>query len=266
MNYAYWNGKIVPSEEVRISPFDIGVLRGYGVFDVMRTENGKPFLWERHWKRFVRSAETLGLRIPVAAEEYRAILSELLTKNGFAQAGIRTVLTGGESASAFLPEGKESFFILVTPFASLDEKYFSYDRYFPQAKITQYIAAIRHADWRRDQDALEILFVRDGRALEASTSNFAIFQGDTLVVPKDGILLGITRELTLELARGLGFVVEERDLALEEVLRADEVMLTATNKYIVPVVQVDDSTIGSGKPGPNTKKLMEAMREFVEKY
>lgn len=273
--YAYWNGVILPADEIHISPFDLGVLRGYGVFDVMRTENGKPFLWERHWQRFEKSAQTLGLTLPVTMDEYHVILTDLLRKNNLNKVSIRTVLTGGTSESAFLPDGKETFMILITPFLAIDAKYhregaklvtLEYARDYPHAKITNYTAAISRANWRHEQEALEILFVRDGQALEASTSNFAIFQGDTLVAPKEGILLGVTRGLTLELARELGFKVEERDVMLEEVLRADEVLLTATNKYIVPVVHIDDTKIGDGRPGERTKKLMQAMQEFVEKY
>lgn len=273
--YAYWNGNIVPANEVHIDPFDLGFLRGYGVFDVMRTENGEPFLWERHWQRFVRSAETLGLSIPVTAEKYHEILEELLQKNNLGKVSIRTLLSGGPSESAFLPEGKETFLILITPFLAIDEKYYSegtklvtleYSRDYPHAKMTNYTAAISRAKWRQDQNALEILFIKNGLALEASTSNFGIVKNGKIVCPKDNILGGITRELTLELAREQGIEVEERDVTVEEVLNADEVFLTATNKYIVPVVEIDDTTIGDGQPSETTKKLMQAMREFVERY
>lgn len=273
--FGYWNGSIVPLEEISISPYDLGVLRGYGVFDVMRTENKKPFLLERHWDRFTNSAETLGLTIPVSKDEYIDILSDLIERNGFDQANIRTVLTGGMSSNAFVPEGNEAFFILIEPFAPLDNTYFSdgskvmtldFKRDFPRAKITQYITAIKNTNQKKKVGALEILYVRDGKALEASTSNYALFLGNTLVAPKDEILLGITRGLVLQLAQELGFQVDEREVSFEEVLGADEMFLTATNKYIVPVVQVDEHVIGSGKPGEKTKKLMQKLQEFIREY
>jgi branched-chain amino acid aminotransferase len=274
-HFGYWNGRIVPVNEIHIQPQDLGVLRGYGVFDVMRTENGKPFLLNKHWTRLENSATILDLKLPVSQEEYTDIISRLLKKNGFAQSSIRTVLTGGPSEDAFLPEGNESFFILITPFHGLNEQYYTdgakiitldFSRDFPQAKITQYVTAIKNAKRRKEADALEILYVRDGKVLEASTSNVAIFLSDILVTPKQDILLGITRDLTLQLAEENGFTVEEREVSWEELLRADEVLLTATNKYIVPVVQVDEHTVGDGKPGLRTKKLMQAMQEFVAKY
>lgn len=274
-SFGYWDGRIVPVGEIQIAPQDLGVLRGYGVFDVMRTENGKPFLLDKHWARLENSAATLGLKLPVSKDGYMDILRQLIEKNGFPQSSIRTVLTGGPSSDAFLPEGHETFFILVTPFHDLDERYFTegakvmtldFNRHLPQAKITQYVAAIKNAKRKREMDALEILYVRDGKALEASTSNFAIFFGDTLVTPKQDILLGITRDLTLRLARESGFAVEEREITWDEVLRADEMLLTATNKYIVPVVKVDEHVIGDGTPGARTKKLLQVMREFAAGY
>lgn len=273
--FGYWNGRVVPVEEIYIQPQDLGVLRGYGVFDVMRTENGKPFLLEKHWARLENSAATLELKLPLSQEEYTQVIRQLLEKNGFAQASIRTVLTGGPSEDSFLPEGRETFFILVSQFHGLDELYFrdgakvmtlDFSRHLPQAKITQYVAAIKNAKRKRERDALEILYVRGGKVLEASTSNFALFSGEILITPKQDILLGITRDLTLKLAREAGFFVEEREVSWEELLGADEVLLTATNKYIVPVVQVDEHVIGKGTPGVRTEKLMQAMREFVKNY
>lgn len=273
--FGYWKDSIVPVADIHINPFDIGVLRGYGVFDVMRTENGKPFLLDEHWARLEKSAGTLGLKLPLSKARYKEVLQELLQKNGFIQSSIRTVLTGGESEDAFLPAGKENFFILITPFHGLEDLCYTdgvkvmtleFHRDWPWAKITQYVTAIKQAERKRALHALEILYVRDGKVLEASTSNFAIFQGDVLVTPKDDILLGITRRLTLQLARELGFSIEEREVDFEEVRQADEMLLTATNKYIVPVVEVDDMIIGSGKPGERTQKLMAAMRNFAQSY
>ena len=274
-HYGYWNSAIVPLEEIHIHPQDLGVLRGYGVFDVMRTENRKPFLIEKHFTRLKHSAEILGLNIPISFDAYQDVIVQLIEKNNFEQSSIRTVLTGGPSTNAFIPEGKETFFILVTPFQGLDDGYFvngakimtlEHGRQYPQAKVTQYVAAIKNAHKKQQQGALEILYLQNGKALEASTSNFAIIKDGVLIAPAQEILLGITRDLTLCLAKEHGIPVDERDVLFEEVLSADEVLLMATNKYIVPVVRVDDCVIGDGKPGVQTKKLMQAMQEFILKY
>ena len=101
--------------------------------------------------------------------------------------------------------------------------------------------------------------------MEASTSNFFVFIGDKLITPKGNILKGITRNLVIKLAKK-EFEVEERELKTEELALVTEAFIAATNKDIVPVVQIDDLKIGDGKPGKNTKQLMELFAEFVRNY
>lgn len=272
--FGYWQEKILPVEDIMLSPYDLGILRGYGVFDVMRTENGKPFLLDWHWERFENSAKMLGLSIPITKDEYRSILQDLIQKNGFSQSSIRTVLTGGPSEDSLHPQGNETFFILVDQLKPLNEKYYTegvklmtldFGRHFPQAKITQHVAAIKHTKQKEEAGAYEILYIRNGKVLEASTSNVGLFIGDVLVTPKNDILLGITRRLIVQLAEELGFSIEEREVTQDELLKADEVFIMATNKYVVPVKQVDEHMIGNGNPGERTKKLLQAVREFSER-
>jgi len=100
--------------------------------------------------------------------------------------------------------------------------------------------------------------------LEATRSNFFIFRGDILVTPRRGILIGITRNVVLELARSK-FAVEERPILLEELALADEAFITSSSKEITPVVQIDDLIIGDGKPGRRTYELEQRFIEMVER-
>ncbi len=275
-NHCYFNGKIIPLSQARISPYDLGVLRGYGVFDVMRAQNNKPFLIADHWRRFLNSAKFLNLRVPINFADYQKIILKLLTLNGFKKSVIRTVLTGGESANAFGYEpGRETFFILIEKFVSLSEKIFQtgakiialdHARKIPEAKVTDYVEAIRNQIKKKKAGALEILYVKNGLVTECSTSNIGAFFGDKLVMPKDNILFGITRKLILKLAKQSGFRVVENSLALKSLLKADEVFLTATNKDIAPIVKIDGWKIGTGKVGWRTKKIMASFKDFVAKY
>ncbi len=274
---AYWNNKYLPAEEITLSPFDLGILRGYGVFDVMRTENGKPYGIKKHWTRFVNSAAMLGLTIPVTESEFGEILHNLAEKNVSSETpelNFRAVLTGGPSEDAFHPEpGKETFYILATPFTKLPISLYTdgsklvtleYQRDLPEAKITNYTKAIQNSKIRQEKDALEILFIKNGIVKEASTSNFFAVIGETLVTAESDVLRGTTRNLIIELAKEHGMTVEERKITLEEVLAADEAFITAVNKYVVPVVRIDDQTIGSGKPGAITKKISELLQESIQ--
>lgn len=273
---AYWNGSYLPSEEITLSAFDLGVLRGYGVFDVMRTESGKPYNIEKHWERFVNSAKTLDLTVPVTKEEFTEILHQLAERNitkEIPELNYRAVLTGGTSSDAFHPEaGKETFFILATPFVRLaPENYengaklmtLEYQRELAEAKITNYTKAIQNSKAKKEAQALEILFVKNGAVKEASTSNFFAVINNTLVTAKEDILLGTTRNLVIQLAKENGIAVEERDPSLGEVLNADEAFITAVNKFIVPIVTIDDHTIGNGKPGDVTQRMTALLQESI---
>jgi branched-chain amino acid aminotransferase len=275
-NYAYFNGKIIPTEKIKISPYDLGIHRGYGAFDLMCTQNGKVFLLDEHWKRFLGSAKELGIKVPVSKKEFSDITKKLLKLNKFKKANVRAVITGGISEDTFCCQlGKETFFIMVTEFITLPKNYFEkganvitleYSRDFPWAKLTNYVAAMKKQKHKEKNNALEIIYVNEGYATEASTSNFFIVKKGKLITAKDGILHGITRKIVMDLAKKLKIPVEERKIKKQELYSSDEIFLSATNKDIVPIVKVDGKKIGDGKVGKITKQIMQAFDDFVAKY
>jgi len=273
----YINGEYLPSEKASVSIHDLGFLRGYGVFDVMPLVHAIPFLHEDHWKRLEKSAWELGLHIPVSREDHSQIIQELLRQSeGGAHGSIRTILTGGVSMNGFLPENKETFCVLLEKAhqfpVSVYEKgvhieTLEYKRDFPLAKTTNYITPIQYK--RRNEhkkDIFEILYVWEDKVLEASTSNICIIKDGALFTPYDDVLGGITRLMTLRLAREENMEVYGQDVSKEELFSADEVFLTASNKGIVPVVAVDGKTIGGGTPGPLTQKLLGKYQDFMKNY
>lgn len=277
--FCYFNGKILPANKALIHLNDLGVLRGYGVFDVMKTVNGKIFLFDEHFKRLNDSANYLGVRLPAKKKEIEEAIKKLVSKNkisGGKQASIRIVLTGGRSADAMCFDcEKPTFYILVSEFKPLADNLFKngiklaavdHSRDAAEIKTTNYVEAVRAINKRqKKENFFEILYVSGGAVLEASTSNFFVFIGDKLVAPKDNILKGITRNLVIKLAKK-EFKIEERELKTKELNLATESFITATNKDIVPVVQIDGKKIGSGKPGRNTKRLMEIFEGFARNY
>ena len=274
IKYIYLNGKIIPSSKALVSIYDIGFLRGYGVFDYLRTYNGKPFLLIEHLKRFRSSAKELSLQVPVNNAGIEKIIQNLLNKNKFKESSLRLVLTGGELVGGlnYNPK-KPTFAILVESYHKQPESIFekgvklvTYDhqRFLPEAKTVNYITAVLLQQWREKNNAFEILYTNNGKILEPSTSNFFAFIGDTLVTPKNDILIGTTRNLVLKLAKSK-FKIEERDLAIKEVSKFTEAFITGTNKEILPVVQINKKMIKKGKVGLNTKYLLELYRKYTEK-
>lgn len=259
-----------------IRPDDLGVLRGYGVFDVLKTVNGKIFLFDKHFERLSSSAKHLGIKLPIGKNEIENIIKKLIARNKIKTASIRIVLTGGRSNDAMHFNSKTpTFYILVSEFKPLAGTLYKkgiklglvgHQRDIGEIKTTNYIVAVKNINKRQKKEKFfEILYISNGAILEAATSNFFAFIGNTLVTPKDGILKGITRNIVIELTKK-EFVVKERELKLDELKAASEAFIAATNKDIVPVVKIDDFKIGDGKPGKNTKRLMQIFAEFVKNY
>src|SRR3990167_10675843 len=257
-SFCYFNGKIVSADKALIHLDDLGVLRGYGVFDVMKTVNGKIFLFDEHFKRLSDSADYLGVKLPAKKSEIEESIKKLISKNKIKQASIRIVLTGGRSADAMhFDSNTPTFYILVSEFKPLEERLYKkgvklamveHSRDVAEIKTTNYVEAVKAINkLQKKEKFFEILYVSNGLMLEASTSNFFAFIGDKLVAPKDNILKGITRNLVIKLAKK-EFETEERELKKEELNLMTEAFIAATNKDIVPVVQIDNLRIGEGKP------------------
>jgi branched-chain amino acid aminotransferase len=270
----YINGRWLHPHEAAISINDVAVLRGYSAFESLRTYNRRPFHLDEHLNRLYRSAELIELEIPWSREHITAIVQEIIARNVYKHATIRLLVTGGETEDSILPVGKPTLVVLISPLGERDMERFaqgikliatSLQRTAPEAKTTSYVSAIRALKEAKRHQATDALFVNEqGHVLEATRSNFYIFHGDTLVTPFAGILIGITRNVVLALARGR-FPIEERPILLDELPQADEAFITSSSREIVPVVQIDDLVIGNGKPGRRTYELEQRFIEMVER-
>lgn len=274
--YIYFNGKVVPAGKPVILASEIGFLRGYGVFDFMRTFNGKIFYYHDHYKRFVNSAKKLDLKVPVGEQELEKICYQLLKKNNLKDASLRLVLTGGPATDGinFNPQ-TPTFAILVEDLYELPEKLFqtgaklmtfNYARLIPEAKNLNYIWAVKLQKEKRRKGATEILYTNNDEILECSTSNFFLVKDGKLITPKTGVLSGITRQITIALVKKLKLKIEERPIKLSELKTADEAFITATNKNILPIIKIDSLVVKNGKVGSITKQLVDKYEELIKNY
>lgn len=135
-------------------------------------------------------------------------------------------------------------------------------RELPEYKTSNYIRATNLQNWRKEEKAIEVLFVYDGEILECATSNIFIIKNKTLITPNENILKGITRKVVLELADGK-YKIEERPVGEDELKTSDEIFITSSFKDIVPIVKVDDFEVGNGKVGEITKDLMARFKEYI---
>lgn len=271
----YVNGEFVASEQASLPVNDLAVLRGFGAFDFLRTYGGKPFRLPLNIARLRRSANIIGLELPYSDDEILAIVHETLRRNAglSAEYNIRLVLTGGTSPDNITPTGKSGLVVMVTPLQETPAWWYTdgvklmtcdIARIYPDSKSINYIPAIIAQRLAREQGAIEALYVKDGYVLEGTTTNLFAFYGDTLVTPTAGVLAGITRHTVLEIAAG-HYRVEVRDLPIEEFWRAEELFITAANKQVVPVKQVDDQFFSSGQVGERTHHMMELFKAETDK-
>ncbi|MDL2275459.1 aminotransferase class IV [Desulfosarcina sp. OttesenSCG-928-G10] len=264
MSIYYVDGEFVPAESAVIPVDDLAILRGIGVFDLLRTHNGAPCFLDAHIRRLENSAKEIELPLPWSHAEIVHVVRQTLEKNNLPEASIRVLVTGGSSADFMTPSGNPRLVVMVSPVAPLPETWYTdgvkiisleVERTLPGAKSINYIQASLALKKAEAAGALDALYVDpQNRVLECTTSNIFAFSGDTLITPERNILHGITRQMVMELAAG-PFTVVARDLPYTELVAADEVFITNTPRGIVPVVQVDAHKIGDGRPGPRTRRL-----------
>lgn len=276
MSTFYIDGEFLQEDQAAISVNDIGLLRGYGVFDFLRTYNRRPFYLEDHVARLANSARLIDLSLPCTEREVIDITMKTLEHNSnLTEANIRLVITGGISPDSITPAHKTKLLVMVTGLHHCPAEWYrdgaavittNDERYMPSAKSTNYIPGILALSRARQQGAIESIYVdRYGRLLEGTTTNLFAFIGNKLVTPGASILPGITRKVVLKLVEA-EFEVEVRDIHRDELRILDEVFLTASNKEVVPVCRLDDYTISGGRPGERTRRIMDLFAGYTSRY
>lgn len=264
--------RLMPLAEAHVSLDDLGLLRGYGIFDFLRTYHLKPFLLEAYLERFYQSASEMLLEVPVQREEMLQLIPELLQRNEIKEdVGIRLLLTGGPSEDS-VSVHSPLLYIVVEPLHPQPASAYTkgvklvtleHMRIYPHIKTTSYIAALRNIPKVKQQGAVDSLYTWQGRILETTRNNFfAVLDGKLVTAGKD-ILIGRTRNFVLGLARELAIPIQERDIKIEELPYMQEAFITGTTKSITPVVMIDEMRVGEGWPGPVTQHLMKAFEEKI---
>lgn len=271
--YVYLNGDIVPLEDARISPFDIGLLRGYAVFDLLRTVGGRPFLLAEHLDRLRASAAELRLAVPPTDAELADVIAELLRLNAHDdEATVRFVLTGGISTDGMkFDPSSPTFFILTHDLHEPPSELYEqggklcthlHARECPTAKTTNYLTMLKNRPRLEAEGGVDLLYHDGNRVYEAASASFYIVRGETIFAPCEDVLRGTIGELALGLAR-TRFAIVSHSFTLDDALSADEAFLTSTTRGVVPIVALDDRRIGSGAVGEVTRYLMTAYADAL---
>jgi len=273
----YLNGQYLPYEQASIPVEDRSFLLADGIYEVIRVYGGRPFAMAQHLQRLARSAREIRLPQPDLAELEKVCL-ELLQRNQLSSATIYIQISRGAYAprTHAFPAGpvKPTVLVIARAFAGNaelrergvtaitvpDQRWARCD-----IKTVSLLPNTLAKQAAAEAGAYEAIFVKDGFAIEGSSSNFmAVLDGEIRTYPLCNYILGgITRQVVLDLARQLGYAVREEGVPLTALPRCTEMWVTSTTSEVMPIIQIDGMQVGEGKPGPVARALQEAYSKLV---
>ncbi len=281
MEYIYIDGEFFPRGEAKVSVYDHGLLYGDGIFEGIRLYEGNIFRMKEHNDRLFAAAKAIGLTIPHTPDEITEIVAESCRRNNLTNGYIRLVITRGVGDLGLSPLkcSKPSVICIAASIQLYPEELYEKGLSLmtaaqrrnkatildPQIKSLNYlnnILARMEGDNRGFPEVL--MLTHDGIVAECSADNvFIVRKGEIWTAPLHvGILDGITRGTVIDIAKKEDITLYEKEFTLFNVYGADEMFITGSGAEIVPVVSLDDRTIGDGKPGPITKKILKEFREL----
>lgn len=283
MGLKIWlNDGLVDESEAKVSVFDHGLLYGDGVFEGIRVYSGRVFEHEAHIRRLYHSAEAIRLTIPVEPETLMEQVRETVAANGITDGYIRLVVTRGVGTLGLNPlvcEKSQVIIIAATIQLYPPELYETGLKVIsgntmrnhplavsPQIKSLNYLNNILAKLEGLDHGVLEvIMYNHQGYVAEATGDNVFIVKNKQVLTPPSsaGGLEGITRGVVIRLAREAGYEVSEQNLTRYDLYVADEIFLTGSAAEVIGVVEIDSRKIGTGRPGPVTRELLELFGKYA---
>lgn len=278
----YLNGELVPEAEAQVSVFDHGYLYGDGIFEGIRAYNGRVFKLEEHIKRLYSSARSIMLDIPMEPEEIKEKILETIRANELEDAYIRVVISRGIGDLGLDPRKCEqpTTVIIASEIELYDQSLYEKglkvktvptrrngpEMVNPRIKSLNYLNNIMARIEANLVGAPEAIMLNEqGYVAECTGDNIFIIEDDSLITPPPyaGILKGIKRGVTMEIAEEMGLDVREVQFTRYDLFNAEECFLTGTAAEVIPVVEVDGRKISKGVPGEYTKKIIKKFRELA---
>ena len=280
----YINGKYYDENEAKVSVFDHGFMYGDGIFEGIRLYNKNVFKLQNHMDRLFRSAKAICLDLPWTKQEIMDAVCDACRTNNLTDAYIRLIISRGkgklglspftcsdpqliiiaDQIQLYAPELYENGLKAIT----VPTRRNSHAALPPMVKSLNYLNNILAKIEAQKLGYQECLLLNnEGYVAECSGDNvFIVFDGKLITPPVScGSLGGMTREATIDCATKLGIEVVEKPLTRFDVWTADECFLTGTAAKLIPLVELDSRTIGNGKCGPITKKLLQSFNEMAQK-
>jgi len=276
--FVFHNDRLLPIEEVRLSPGQAGLMSGWGLFTTIRVIESIPFAFERHWKRLARDAQRTHCPFPFKAEAVRDQLNEVLRANEVREGCARIYMIYNQPGlwrsdeifpaadlvicSAGLPPHREPVRLTLR----------EHGRHAASP-----LAGVKATSWlnnvwslREAQDAGwdEVVLLNErGEVAECTAANIFCVIGGRVATPplSSGCLEGVTRGIVLDIGPQAGVPVEERTLYPEDLYSADEVFISSTNRSVIPASEINGHKIAAA-PGPIVQKVERIFAAYVREY
>lgn len=274
---AYLNGEFLPLEAARISPLDRGFLYGDGVYEVMPVYGGRPFRFEAHAERLTRSLKEVRMDDPHTRDEWRAMLSTLISRNGGGDQYVYWQVTRGAEKGrnhAPLPVIPRTVFAFCAPLPPVSPATLetglscitTQDTRWAQCNIKS-VALLANVLLRQlavEAGAGETILLRDGELTEASSSAVHVVMNGVVHAPPNSrkILPGTTRGAVEEMAQRAGVPYKITPVTEGELRGADEVWLSAATREVQPVTRLDGKPVGTGRPGPLWRRVYDELQRY----
>ncbi|MCD6288110.1 MAG: aminotransferase class IV [Candidatus Hydrogenedentes bacterium] len=282
MEKVYLNGNIVERDEARVSVFDRGFMYGDGVFETLRSYNGRPFRSPFHWRRLFRGLGMLGIPAPLSIDEMDAAVSSIIEANAVTDGVVRVEITRGPSSRGpgTPAETKPTVVITCSAYSPVPESVYeqgvgiaiSRVRRVPDICIPSEIKSANYLNCilaRRDAESAgdyeAVMLDLRGNLSECAASNIFLVSNDMLITPplSNDVLPGVTRELVMELAGARDVAVKEKACTTSDLRCADEVFLTNSVIEVMPVRTVEGAPVGAECPGRITRKIRDAYKARI---
>jgi len=276
--YVFHNERLLPIDQVRLSPGQGGLLNGWGLFTTLRVVEGVAFAFERHWQRLARDAQRTHCPFPFQAETVRVRMDEVLRANQVKEGCARIYVVHNQAGFWRSDENFPPADLLICSSAlpayreparlSLREQVRHAASPLAGVKVTAWLDNVWNLYEAQQAGYDEVVLLNErGEVAECTAANIFCVRGGRVATPplSSGCLEGVTRDILLEIAPRAGVPAEERTLYPEDLYSADEVLLSSTNRNVIAVGEVAGRKIAAVR-GPVLKKLDAAFAAHVREY
>lgn len=263
-NYCYFNGVLERYENIKLHVSDLLFQRGYGVFDFFRSRRGSVPWLSDYQDRLFSSMEKADIETDLEKDQFRDIIQTLQQKNKLENGAYKVIVSGGYSDNLESVSGPANVMILNLDWKKPPAESFNsgvklisenFVRPNPKIKSLYYLNTLRLQKKLREFSAVDVLFYRT-HISEASRANLFFIKDGKVITPASDILMGITRKQVLSICPEISV----EDIKTDQLYEFDEMFMTSSSRDVTPVVSVEGRAIGSGKPGPVTREIMEAFK------